>query len=636
MKKSIGRFAFIAGVLVTLFSCEYSPPEIPDSKLDKPSDVIPEININLTPDLDTLKLYTTVKVNYTVDVGDRKIYNIQFFMDGQQMGNVYSSSQNSYYTTVPTYLLNDGLHELKIVTYTSTNSGSIADKLQAEQYFYELKWPVLVNKQARDQMKITSLQPVPEGIKLAWFKYDYADFQRYTLSKSSIIPNQGRELVNSSNPYLTSFVDDSYIEGDYVTYSLVTYMDGLAMDSRSYVDEIKRPKVKINSDRTVDVSWSPSKYPKNVESYFLKTSIPQYGYPEDHEISDLSQTAVRFKEKIGFGGNYGMQLRYIPKGFDSYKTFDVKGGFTEFALGDSIPAFQRGFFIHGKNSILIYKDGKFSKYNCETGQSSDALSVTPIESVDQRYIIGSASGNLFGYFEGQQFVVRNSDDLLLVKRLNLEAYEGFNFTLRNISLSDNGVIATIDYYNTLRIFNIQNGMKIIEKKYDSSIYLQNAVLTPDGTGVCIELGNYSEETNSWILYNIELNQLNEITRYVKPGSDYESTLTFSPVNGKIISFSYLGMHDYKVDILNAQTFAVEKSVRIPSLFVPIAYDYVSDQVIVQYKSFPTKKFSYLFDMRTGKQSTIVQFSAREQYLFSNGTVYAGNGRSIKIDDFILE
>lgn len=636
MKKSIGRFAFIAGVLVTLFSCEYSPPEIPDSKLDKPSDIIPEININLTPDLDTLKLYTTVKVNYTVDVGDRKIYNIQFFMDGQQMGNVYSSSQNSYYTTVPTYLLNDGLHELKIVTYTSTNSGSIADKLQAEQYFYELKWPVLVNKQARDQMKITSLQPVPEGIKLAWFKYDYADFQRYTLSKSSIIPNQGRELVNSSNPYLTSFVDDSYIEGDYVTYSLVTYMDGLAMDSRSYVDEIKRPKIKINSDRTVDVNWSPSKYPKNVESYFLKTSIPQYGYPEDHEISDLSQTTFRFKEKIGFGGNYGMQLRYIPKNFDSYKTFDVKGGFTEFALGDSIPAFQRGFFIHGKNSILIYKDGKFSKYNCETGQSSDTLSVTPIESVDQRYIIGSASGNLFGYFEGQQFIVRNSDDLLLVKRLNLEAYEGFNFTLRNISLSDNGVIATIDYYNTLRIFNIQNGMKIIEKKYDSSIYLQNAVLTPDGTGVCIELGNYSEETNSWILYHIELNQLNEITRYVKPGSDYESTLTFSPVNGKIISFSYLGMHDYKVDILNAQTFAVEKSVRIPSLFVPIAYDYDADQVIVQYKSFPTKKFSYLFDMRTGKQSTIVQFSAREQYLFSNGTVYAGNGRSIKIDDFILE
>lgn len=636
MKKSIGRFAFIAGVLVTLFSCEYSPPEIPDAKLDKPSEVIPEININLTPDLDTLKLYTTVKVNYTVDVGDRKIYNIQFFMDGQQMGNVYSSSQNSYYTTVPTYLLNDGLHELKIVTYTSTNSGSIADKLQAEQYFYELKWPVLVNKQARDQMKITSLQPVSDGIKLSWFKYDYADFQRYILSKSSIIPNQGRELVNSSNPYLTSFVDNSYIEGDYVTYSLVTYMDGLVMDSRSYVDEIKRPKVKINSDRTVDVTWSPSQYPKNVESYFLKTSIPQYGYPEDHEISDLSQTAFRFKEKIGFGGNYGMQLRYIPKGFDSYKTFDVKGGFTEFALGDSIPAFQRGFFIHGKNSILIYKDGKFWKYNCETGQSSDALSVTPIESVDQRYIIGSGSGNLFGYFEDRQFVVRNSDDLLLMKRLNLEAYEGFNFTLRNISLSDNGVIATIDYYNTLRIFNIQNGMKIIEKKYDSSIYLQNAVLAPDGTGVCIQLGNYSEETNSWILYNIELNQLNEINRYVKPGSDYESTITFSPVNGKIISFSYLGMHDYKVDILNAQTLAVEKSVRIPSLFVPIAYDYVADQVIAQYKSFPTKKFSYLFDMRTGKQSTIVQFSAREQYLFSNGTVYAGNGRSIKIDDFILE
>lgn len=634
MKKINFHFLAILGILIISYSCEYSPSEIPDSKLEKPSDIIPGININLTPEMDTLKLTSSTNVNYTVYAGERNIYRIEFYLDEILLQNIGYTSQNSAYTAIPAYEMSDGLHELKIRTYTSTNSGSIADKVQAEQYLYELKWPVLINKEAKNKCKILKMESTFDGVNIMWDKYDYADFPGYKLTKYSNIMSKNTILLDTSNPLLNFVIDKSYVEGDYCQYSLS--LTGVAFDFQYYHEDIKRPKIKINPDLTIDVTWSPSKYQQSVKSYFLKTSIPQFGYPEDHEISDLSQTAVRFNEKIGFAENYEMQLRYIPKGYEGYNIFDVAGGLTQFAIGDSIPAYERGFLNEGTNSLLIYKDGKFSKYNCETGQSPDALSVTPIESVDQRFIIGSTSGNLFGYFEDQQFVVRNSDDLLLVKRLNLEAYEGFNFTLRNISLSDNGVIATIDYYNTLRIFNNQNGMKIIEKNYDSSIYLQNAVLTPDGRGVCIELGNYSEETNSWILYNIELNQLNEISRYVKPGSDSESTLTFSPVNGKIVYFNYLGMYNYKIDILNPQTLVVENTVQMPQWFIPIAYDYSNDRVIGQFQFFPIERFSYLLDVKTGKQSKIVQFVGREQLIFSNGTVYSGNGRSINVDDYIIQ
>jgi len=636
MKNINFQFLAVLSILLISFSCEYSPSEIPLTEVEEPSETAPFISIDLTPEMDTIKLSTSVYVSYKVDVGSLKIYDVKFLMDGTDMGTLFSDAKGLYATTLSSSQISDGLHELKVRTYTSTNSGSIADKVQAEGYLYEFAWPVVVNKGAKDQMKFTNLQVVPNGIKLSWLKYDYADFQRYTVNKISTMPGQSKELANTTNPYQNSVIDLNYVEGDYVTYSLYTYMDGFVMDSKSYVEEIRKPNVTINADRTVDVNWSQSKYPQNVKSYYLKTTIPTFGYPEDKEIVDLNQTTTRFNEKLGFGGNYGMQLRYIPKGYDGYNTFDVKGGLTQFALGDSISAFQRGFLITGKNSILIYNNGKFSKYNYATHQSSGSLFITPIESVYQRYITGSASGKLFGYFESQQFVVRNSEDLSLVKRLNVEAYDGFNFRVRSISLSDEGTIATIDNSNTLRIFNANSGQRILEKIYEAPFFLQDGVLSPDGKNICLKLGNYTEGTSTIALYRIEANELVSVGGFVKSGSDYESTFTFSPVDGKLIYFNYLGGYNYKVDVINPQTLVVENTVQIPEWFIPIAYDYANNRVIAQYQFFPIKRFSYMLDVKTGLQSKIVQFVGQDQVLFSDGKVFSGNGRSIKIDDYIIQ
>lgn len=635
MKNINFHFLAVLSILLISFSCEYSPSEIPLTEVEEPTDP-PAISVNLTPEMDTLKLFTTANITYVVDVGVHEIYDFKFLMDGAEISNVYSNAKGSYYTTIPTYSLGDGLHELKIKTFTSTNSGSIADKIGAEQFLYEVSWPVYINKKARDQMKFTNLQVVPDGIKLSWFKYDYADFKQYMVGRSSLIPGYNKELVNTTNPYLTSIVDKTYIEGDYVTYSLMAYMDGFAMDSRSYVEEIKKPKVTINPDRTLGVNWSPSKYSQNVKSYYLKTTIPQFGYPEDHEISDLNQTTVRFSEKLGFGGNYGVQLRYIPKGYEGYYTYDVKGGLTSVALGDSVPAFERGFLIRSENSILTYKEGKFSKFNQLTGLSSTSFPIKPIEYPYQKLIASSVSGNLFGYFEDNLFFVRRTSDWSLLNKLDVGSTNNFNLNGNNISISDDGKVAVIDIYNNLRIFDFKSGEKILENKFENPYAILEAVISPDGKMLVVRLTNYIEQKGLLIGYNIESNKLDEVNRLVRSNPMYESSFTFSPVDRKIIYINYSGMYNYNVDIINAQTFVVENSIKIPEFFVPITYDYSNDRVIAQFQSFPTEKYSYLFDVKTGKQSKIVQFVGREQLIFSNGTVFSGNGRSIKIDDYIIQ
>ncbi len=634
MKKINFHFLAILSLLLIFYSCEYSPSEIPLTVVKEPTDP-PSISVNLTPEMDTLKLFTSANITYVVDVGTHEIYDLKFLMDGKEMSNVNSNAKGSYYTTIPTYSFDDGLHELKIRTYTSTNSGSIADKVGAEQFLYELSWPVYINKKARDQMKFTNLQAVPDGIKLSWFKYDYADFQRYEVGRSSLIPGYNKELVNTTNPYLTSFVDKTYIEGDYVTYSLMAYVDGLAMDSRSYVEEIKRPKVTIKPDRTVDVSWTPSKYSQNVKSCFLKTSVPTFGYPEEHEVSDLAQTTASFNKKVGFGGNYGMQLRYVPKGYDGYYSYDVKGGLTNFALGDSIPSFERGFFIYGTNSLLLYNNGKFSKYNYSTGQSSDSFSITPIETVYQHLMVSSISGSLFGYFQNQEFFVRRSNDWSLLNKIDIGSIDNFNPNGNNISISDDGKVAVIDIYNNLQIFDFKTGTKIPGPKFESPFVPVQAILAPDGKTISVRVTNYMEQKTSLIAYNIESNGLNKVNELVRSNASYEATFSYSPVDGKIIYLNYGGMYNYNVDIINPQTFFVENSVKIPEFFIPVAYDYENSRVVAQYQFFPTQEFSYLLDLKTGKQSKIVQFVGQGQFLFSNGTAYSGNGRSIKIDDYIL-
>ncbi|HNX56394.1 MAG TPA: hypothetical protein PKO30_12465 [Prolixibacteraceae bacterium] len=635
MKKILNVVCLLFILIFALTSCEYSPSEIPLTEIQEPKEP-PSISINLTPEVDTIKLSTTVYVTYSVNTGSHAIYDLKFFMDDVDMGNPFTGIQGSYSTTIQASKLTDGLHILKIRTNTATNSGSIADKVGAEQYVYELKWPVLVNKEAKNQVKFTSLQVVPEGIKLSWYKYDYADFQRYTVGRSSLILGYSKELVNTTDPYLTTFVDNTYIEGDYVTYSLMAYMDGFAMDSRSFVEEIKNPKVTVKPDRTVDVIWNPSKYPRNVKSCFLKTSVPTFGYPEEHEVSDLAQTTIPFSTKIGFGGNYGMQLRYIPKGYDGYYTYDVKGGLTNFALGDSIPSFERGFLIYGTNSLLLYNNGKFSKYNYSTGQISNSFSITPIEKVYQRFMLSSISGSLFGYFQNQEFFVRRSNDWSLLNKMDIGSMDRFNPNWNVISISDDGKVAAIDIYNNLQIYDFKTGAKISGPKFESPLVPMQANFSPDGKTLSIRLTNYMEQKSLLVAYSFGPNGLDKVNELALSNSSYEATFSYSPVDGKIIYLNYGGMYNYSVDIINPQTFVVENSVKIPDFFIPVAYDYENSRVVAQYQFFPTQEYSYLLDVKTGKQSKIVQFVGQEQFLFSNGTVYSGNGRSIKIDDYILQ
>ncbi len=639
MKIKLLHIIFLTGILLSLYSCEFTPSEIPLTEVEKPSEIPPQILIDLKPEMEILRISGPTWISYSVETGSRELYNIEFKFDNVGIGSLYSVSDGKFKAFINTDTIRKatGMHELEISTYTSTNSGSIADKTGIEQYWYKIKWPVYVNKLAKDNFTLNDPEVFSDGITLSWPEYDYADFARYELSWNRYPYESGE--VSISDPRQNSYCDKLYVEGIYCKYTINLLFKGedFRSDDASFFITIENPEVKVNSDRSVDIKWSHSKNEGNVQLYYLDVSVPSYGYSEDHEISDLTNTTLRLSRRIGFGGDYKVRLRYIPKGFDNYySTLETAGGISTFALGDSVPEFQTASVIQGENSLLLYKNGTCFKWDFLTGESSASVSFPCSPNFRIPDITSSPDGNYFGYFENKEFVIRRTSDLSFAGKLDVEAYDGSYFNIADLSISNNGLIATVSN-NYLRIFDIGTGNKILEKYFSNDHYLKEALISPDGKNIAIVANGYQEGTNTLIYSSIDGGQLVEAGRVNGVGNDDGAVVTFSPqADQKFVVSHWKEIYRYVVEVRDSRTFELLHTVEIPSLFVPVVYDFTADRVISRFQSFPPEKYSYLTDMISGIRKKIVQFTGNEPLVFTEGIVFSGNGRSIVIDNYLLE
>lgn len=630
------HFALI--LFLCFFSCEFSPSEVPLTEISKPSEIAPEIFFELSPEMDTLKLSEASWIRYEVATGERELYQIKIEVDGIELENInYESSQkiNAY---IPAHSLSNGMHQLKITTYTSTNSGSIADKVGSEAYWYELNWPLLINNNAKQEFGFREVKLVPEGVKVSWTPYPYADFDHYDLK---IYTNGVQDkTITITNSDLITFIDSSYIEGFYTYYSIFVYYKefGSNFAHADINKPILTPHVQINDDCTVDIQWNHSDNEAAVGQYCISTSVPVYAIKEEHDILNLNDTILRLDQKIGFGGDYQVQLRYIPKDYNSYhNSLNTSGGLLTFALGNSLPRFEEAFLVAADNSLILYKDKTVSNYAIETGESSPTVALKPEGSGNTGMLYPSPDGNCFGYFENHQLIIRQSSDFSIISKTDVEGFDTYNLQLNGIAISNTGLIGTTDFFRHLRIFDSSTGRKIFEKEYDSDYYPRKVFVSADGKNLAVMANIYSEYTTALLYYSFDGSQLTELGRVSGVGEDSWEILKYGPENShQMVVSHWTDMYQYVVEIRDSRTFNLLYSVDVPRLFVPVAYDFTTERVIAQYHSFPVQKYSYLFDMESGERKRIVFFSGKETLLFNNGIVFAGNGRYISIDDYLNE
>lgn len=627
---TVKHFLIYAGILI-LSGCEFQPSDIPLNSVSQPATAAP-LELKLTPEMDTVRIAQPLWITYTVNSGEHKIYSIKVQLDEAILNVVQGNDIRTWLDLENAF---DGWHDLQITIYYATNSGSIADKLNAEAFVYNIHWPVYINMHARDHLGFNPVSTANGNIKLSWPEYHYADFGSYIISWSSPLGYGSKTIYD---PHQNSFTDSTLVEGCNSYYTLRYYFSsGYSDYNLNYCMNLQLPAVKVNADNTINVSWSKSVKEKSLQSYCLTTTAPYYGRTEEHDITDLSITSIRLTNKIGFGGDYTARLKYIPKLFKNYHSaLETKGGITSFALGDSVPLFNKSFYISSDNSFLLYSAGRFFKYYPQTGKNSDVMNAEAGASTILNMISCSPDGIYFGYFWNEKYVVRRTSDFSVVNTVDIQGYQQHNLILNDVHISNNGIISTADYNGYIRLFNVATGVRIYENRYSNDGYNSDSNISPDGQNLAIIQVNNITFKMQWVYYNFDGVQLNELGR-VDVGSSYAKetvpVVYYPESQHKMIIPRWISLYHYVLEVRDTRDFTLLHSSDVTFEFVPVVYDFASDMAIAQFQYFPPEKYSILINLNTGTSYKIIQLAGSSIYFFFNGKLYSGNGRSINVDDY---
>ena len=130
--------------MMMLGSCYYSSNETHFVQVEPG----PEPQISVSVNLDTLPTVTitdSLEVAYEITLDGGDLYQVDFFLDGYYIFRS-DSLANSFYIN-PTYIQENGEYDLDMKVYYSTNSGTLANKFDAEAFEEVKNWLVAINRE---------------------------------------------------------------------------------------------------------------------------------------------------------------------------------------------------------------------------------------------------------------------------------------------------------------------------------------------------------------------------------------------------------------------------------------------------------------------------------------------------------
>jgi hypothetical protein len=207
-------------LLIVLFSCKYTPPDIPESEVAPLSGNDTIILFNLQPDRDTIKVYKSAILQYSINALEKKLYRAEFYLNDELLDiqeNLNAMPCNFEFNAND---YNDGTYHLRILIYTSSNGGSLAEKVGAMGLLFEVKWPLLIDNTEPHELKFISIDTLENGVKIAWEKFKHLSFQSYELIKYSAPLELNKTLTIVNDPDINSFTDTEYLPGMKISYEL--------------------------------------------------------------------------------------------------------------------------------------------------------------------------------------------------------------------------------------------------------------------------------------------------------------------------------------------------------------------------------------------------------------------------------
>ena len=220
------RFVQLALALVSLAACDsltYEPSGDNRVGVEEPD---PIRTVEIGAAADTLFFVGPSVLDYTADLGGRTLIKAEVFVDSLLVG--LGDTYGSVYVDV--HNVENGVHTLRLVLYTRSGTGSLADALGAEQVAGEITRAIEVDNGPAGSVAITSIGRQDGRVLVTWERYDRPNFSAYAVYRSlsgSVLP-----VATITDRNTTQWADSFYIGGYPVQYRVATQIRGKGVLAR--------------------------------------------------------------------------------------------------------------------------------------------------------------------------------------------------------------------------------------------------------------------------------------------------------------------------------------------------------------------------------------------------------------------
>jgi hypothetical protein len=269
-------------VTLVLVSCEFEPSGEFHPDIEEPR-YPPATLIYLDAVDDTIFISPGGSISFSFYTGERKILGMEVCIDNNC--KVIDNDLGSFDTGI--FDLEPGPHNLIVNIVTNTRSGSIADGLETEGFFYSKKFILMIREWSCAWSGNLSVNPVHKGLKLSWERYNGANFQEYVLIKQAGWLNMTMATITDQRD--RTFLDSTYI-GENADYKveLVTSDDRLTADGVNYKGKLPQLVVKEVNNTLLTLAWDSPEHLDNIDRYELYKITPDHLYELIAKITNLN------------------------------------------------------------------------------------------------------------------------------------------------------------------------------------------------------------------------------------------------------------------------------------------------------------------------------------------------------------
>ena len=306
-------------VLLVVFACDFKADEEVFTNIPQPSSAGLSLNLEDISE-GTIQLKEKTTFRYTIETADKQLIVSTVRLNDQLIWttNFASASFDLDPATLAT-----GNYTLKIEFITTTESGSLADKLGAERFVVWLQKTVLVDHNVPSEpgdpgaITITSVQNIDNSIWVHWKEYSSFNFESYQLERmdfdakgnlvgGKIFPTQQMATQTSQHDY-------TYVGGK-SEYRIKLVADGTTYTSPPFIYEHPyQPELsyELLSGGAVKIKWRGVGTLKNNFGQYTLEIRETVGYanPVTFQLNNASDTSITFNPaNFNFGTIKNMSL----------------------------------------------------------------------------------------------------------------------------------------------------------------------------------------------------------------------------------------------------------------------------------------------------------------------------------------